>query len=69
VEPGEYFINLLNKVKFSPWKVALMLPLLRCKPMNAESLVASSSRLDVLHQGLDDDLVMLKERPAKGGAP
>jgi len=36
------------------------------KPMHAESLVASSSRLDILHHGLDDDLVMLKKRPAKG---
>ena len=47
----------------------LKLSLLRRKPINPESRVASSSRLDVLHQGLDDDLVMLKERPTKGGAP
>lgn len=41
----------------------------RLKPMHAESLVASSTRLDILRHGLDEDLVMLKERPAKGGAP
>jgi hypothetical protein len=40
---------------------------LRIKPIHAESLVAASSRLDILRHGLDDDLVMLKERPAKGG--
>jgi hypothetical protein len=36
------------------------------KPMHAESLVALSSRLDILRHGLDDDLLMLKKRPAKG---
>ncbi len=35
-------------------------------PMHAESLIAASSRLDILRHGLDDDLVMLKKRPAKG---
>ncbi len=32
----------------------------RIKPVHAESLVAASSRLDVLRHGLDDDLVMLR---------
>jgi len=41
----------------------------RIKPIHAESLVAASSRLDILRHGLDDDLVMLKERLAKGVAP
>jgi hypothetical protein len=36
-------------------------------PMRAERLIASASRLDILRHGLDDDLVMLKQRPAKGG--
>jgi hypothetical protein len=34
----------------------------RLKPVNAESLVAPSSRLDILRHGLDDDLVMLRKR-------
>jgi len=33
----------------------------RIKPVHAESLVAASSRLDLLRHGLDDDLVMLRE--------
>jgi hypothetical protein len=40
----------------------------RIKPVHAESLVAASSRLDILRHGVDDDLVMLKERPSKGCA-
>jgi len=41
----------------------------RIKPVHAESLVAVSSRLDLLHHGLDDDLVMLRKQTTKGGAP
>lgn len=40
----------------------------RLKALHAESLVATSSRLDILRHGLDDDLVMLRKQPAKGGA-
>jgi len=40
----------------------------RLKPIHAESLLAASSRLDILRHGLDDDLVMLRKQPAKGGA-
>ena len=40
----------------------------RIKPIPAESLVAASSRLDILRHGLDDDLVMLRKPPIKGGA-
>ncbi len=32
----------------------------RIRPVHAESLVAASSRLDLLRHGLDDDLVMLR---------
>jgi hypothetical protein len=39
------------------------------KPVHAESLVAASSRLDLLRHGLDDDLVMLRKQTTKGGAP
>jgi len=41
----------------------------RLKPMHPESLVASSSRLDILRHGLDDDLVMLRKQPIDGGTP
>lgn len=41
----------------------------RLKPMHPESLVASSSRLDILRHGLDDDLVMLRRQPINGGTP
>jgi hypothetical protein len=33
----------------------------RIKPIHAESLVAASSRLDILRHGLDDDLVILRK--------
>ena len=33
----------------------------RIKPIHADSLVAVSSRLDMLRHGLDDDLVMLRK--------
>lgn len=41
----------------------------RIKPVHAESLVAASSRLDLLRHGLDDNLVMLRKPTTKGGAP
>ena len=41
----------------------------RIKPVHAESLVAASSRLDLLRHGLDDDLVMLRKQTTQGGAP
>jgi hypothetical protein len=40
----------------------------RLKPIHAESLLAASSKIDILRHGLDDDLVMLRKQPAKGGA-
>ncbi len=41
----------------------------RIKPVHAESLVAASSRIDLLRHGWDDDLVMLRKQTTKGGAP
>ncbi len=41
----------------------------RINPVHAESLVAASSRLDLLRHGLDNDLVMLRKQTTKGGAP
>lgn len=38
----------------------------RIKPVHAESLVAASSRLDLLRHGLDNDLVMLRKQTSKG---
>lgn len=40
----------------------------RLKPMRAESLQAASSNLEIMRHGLDDDLVMLRKQPIKGGA-
>jgi len=37
----------------------------RFKTIRAEDLVASSSRLDTLRHGLDDDLIMLKRSPSE----
>jgi len=34
----------------------------RIKPVHGENLVAASSRLDLLHHGLNDDLVMLRKQ-------
>lgn len=34
----------------------------RLKPMHAESLLAASSKIDILRHGLDDDLVMLRKQ-------
>lgn len=41
----------------------------RIKPVHAESLMAVSSRLDLLRHGLDNDLVLLRKPTTKGGAP
>lgn len=41
----------------------------RIKPVHAESLVAASSRLDLLRHGLDNVMVMLRKQTTKGGAP
>ena len=38
----------------------------RFKPIHAENLVSSSSRLDILRHGLDDDLIMLRKPTTKG---
>jgi hypothetical protein len=38
----------------------------RIKPTHAESLLAASSRLDIVRHGLDDDLVMLRKRNQGG---
>jgi len=40
----------------------------RIKPVHADRLMATSSRLDILRHGLDDDLVMLRRR-TKMGSP
>ncbi|MCL6582542.1 MAG: hypothetical protein K6U11_02785 [bacterium] len=37
----------------------------RIKPVHAESLVAASSRLDLLRHGLDDELLMLRKQTTK----
>ena len=39
----------------------------RLKPIHAENLLATSPRIDVLRHGLDDELVMLRPQPVKGG--
>ncbi len=39
----------------------------RLKPMHAKNLVASSTRLDILRHGLDDELIMLKDQAPKKG--
>lgn len=44
--------DLLDGPSFFPFRI---------KPIQAESLVAASSRLDLLRHGLDDDLVMLRK--------
>jgi hypothetical protein len=40
----------------------------RLKTVQAEALVAASSSLDILHHGLDADLVMLRHPPSKTGS-
>ena len=52
--------DLIDSPSFFPFRI---------KPVHAESLVAASSRLDLLRHGLDDDLVMLRKQTTKGGAP
>jgi hypothetical protein len=52
--------DLIDSPNFFPFRI---------KPIHAESLVAASSRLDILRHGLDDDLVMLRKPSTKGGAP
>ena len=44
--------DLLDSPSFFPFRI---------KPIHAQSLVAESSRLDILRHGLDDDLVMLRK--------
>jgi len=48
--------NLINSPSLFPFLI---------KPIHAEGLVAVSSRLDILHHGLNEDLVMLREPPIK----
>ena len=52
--------DLIDSPNFFPFRI---------KAIHAESLVAASSRLDVLRHGLDDDLVMLRKQTTNGGAP
>jgi hypothetical protein len=49
--------DLLDSPSFFPFQI---------KPIHAESLVAASSRLDILRHGLDDDLVMLRKPTTNG---
>ena len=51
--------DLIDSPNFFPFRI---------KPIGAESLVAASSRLDILRHGLDDELVMLRKPSPKGGA-
>lgn len=44
--------DLIDSPSFFPFRI---------KPVHAESLVTASSRLDILHHGLDDDLVLLRK--------
>ena len=41
----------------------------RLAHMAAQHLASLSPRLDLLRHGLDDDLMLLREQPTKGGAP
>ncbi len=52
--------DLIDSPSFFPFRI---------KPVHADSLVAASSRLDLLRHGLDDDLVMLRKQTTKGGTP
>jgi hypothetical protein len=51
--------DLIDSPSFFPFQI---------KPVHAESLMAASSRLDLLRHGLDDDLVMLQKQTTKSGA-
>ena len=50
--------DLIDSPSFFPFRI---------KPIHAESLVAASSRLDIVRHGLDDDLVILKKPSTKMG--
>jgi hypothetical protein len=50
--------DLIDSPNFFPFRI---------KPIHAQSLVAVSSRLDILHHWLDDDLIMLRKSPTKEG--
>jgi hypothetical protein len=50
--------DLINSPNFFPFRI---------KPINAKSLVSSSSRLDILRSGLDDDFVILRKLTMKLG--
>ena len=50
--------DLIDSPNFFPFRI---------KPIHAESLVAVSTRLDILRHGLDDDLVMLRRLTRKEG--
>lgn len=52
--------DLLDNPNFFPFRI---------KPIPAQSLVAVSSRIDILRHGLDEDLVMLRKPSTKVGAP
>jgi len=52
--------NLIDSPNFFPFRIS---------PIHGESLVAASSRLEILRHGLDDDLIMLRRSSTKGGAP
>jgi len=45
--------DLIDSPSFFPFRI---------KPIHARSFVAASSRLDIVHHGLDDDLVMLRKQ-------
>ena len=48
--------DLIDSPNFFPFRI---------KPIHAESLVAASSRLDILRHGLDDDLILMRKSTAK----
>jgi hypothetical protein len=52
--------DLIDSPSFFPFRI---------KPIHAETIMAASSRLDILRHGLDDDLVMLRKSSIRGGAP
>jgi len=52
--------NLLDSPSFFPF---------RFKPIQAESIKTTSTRIEILRHGLDDDLIMLRKPTTKGGAP
>lgn len=52
------FRDLLDSPGFFPFRI---------KPIHGESIQAISSRLEILHHGLDDDLVMLRKPTTNEG--